>query len=671
MPGLTTDQRAAIFNRYGGLVRTYFSEQAMHEVRFAYRSRLDPTDVEFYAYLRLASVLAAGCRLPLILERITLAPSFNQERVLVESRGGIEGRLAVHSYLRRRGRRVIPQTFPNWRVRSTYSTPENALAAAAACSLLSELQILAMQLPIEGTREAILVREISDAVEKALRDPALGEALGMPLPEITSVDAESLFARVAERWQTRRISNLAYLELWRWADDFRKRGLAADGILTGLAYSDDFDNRLFEIFSLASVGDALKALGFEERVARPLHERSKGPVFEMAHPDAGLTVSVFFQKGDGVLWTSGAPREWEKLAGVPDIVVAPDSTRLPVMIIDAKNRYRGSELEASFAEEAYKMLGYFENFSRQMRIQGRGPIGGLIFLSRQGSGPIRRYKSRSGGVLVAAALDPCDQGPDGSSGARPLLEEMLRSVGLLGGRPDVTSALQEIKESVWGTGGQVVNAEAEVEAEDRVLARVHELVVAQYGIPGPALREAHQALELHLLGSIWSKLDDDVQSLLATSEVFWAQHHLGFGMDFAPVVVELSRAMEIIISRMLFEPFRRWADARGLPSGASSLTLGQMRAMVERAKAVATGSSRSAEAAALHDFLSTHGVTAYAYGEFLDEVHFVNLLRRRAAHKAIVTGSEAGELRNRMLGVGSANPILAKLLMNLAPLRNL
>src|SRR5690606_30825074 len=105
--------------------------------------------------------------------------------------------------------------------------------------------------------------------------------------------------------------------------------------------------------------------------------------------------------------------------------------------------------------------------------------------------------------------------------------------------------------------GAVAEGET-VQAEDEVLARIHELVAAQYGVPGPALLQARQGLELHLLGSMWSELDDDVQSLLATGEVFWAQHHLAFGMDFAPVVVELSRALEVVINRMLFEPFRRW-----------------------------------------------------------------------------------------------------------------
>lgn len=46
----------------------------------------------------------------------------------------------------------------------------------------------------------------------------------------------------------------------------------------------------------------------------------------------------------------------------------------------------------------------------------------------------------------------------------------------------------------------------------------------------------------------------------------------------------------------------------------------------------------------------------------------MNSLRRRAAHKDIVTGLEAGLLRERMLGVGTASPIVARLVTNLREL---
>ena len=449
MATLAADQRDAILNRYGGLVRTYFSRQQLEEARFAYRPRLSADEIEFHAYLRLSGILAAGRQLPGILRRITLAPSRSQERVLLNSRGQVAGRLDVRSYLRRRGQLTIPRTFPNWRALLTYLIPENALATATARSLLSELQALSIRLPLENTGEESQVKQITEAIEQLLREPALAESSQLSLPNISSEESEYLFAQVAERWNTRRISNVAYNELWQWADAHRKRGFSEGGALPGLAYSEEFDNRLFEIFCLGELREAFAQLGFRERTIRPLHERNLGPILEVEHSDSSLVISTYFQKGEGVVWTEGFPRDWQGIVGVPDICLVVSSPQFPVIIVDAKNRYRGSELEGSFSEELYKMLGYFQNFSLRTRVQKRGPVGGLVFLSRDKVSTLRMFESRSGGKLVVAALDPCDASP--TSVARQLLEKLLSEIEFLGGVPAAALTLSDDKETAWNT----------------------------------------------------------------------------------------------------------------------------------------------------------------------------------------------------------------------------
>ena len=430
MATLAADQRDAILNRYGGLVRTYFNLQQLEEVRFAYRPRLSADEVEFHAYLRLSSILAAGQQLPRILRRIALAPSRSQERVLLNSRDQVAGRLDVRSYLRRRGQLTRPRTVPNWRALLTYLTPENALVTATARSLLSELQALSIRLPLENTSEGSQVKQITEAIEQLLREPALAESSQLSLSDVSSEESKYLFAQVAERWNTHRISNVAYNELWQWADAYRKRGLSKGGALPGLVYSEEFDNRLFEIFCLGELREAFAQLGFYEKTIRPLHERNMGPILEVEHSDSRLVISAYFQKGEGVVWTEGFPRNWQGIGGVPDICLVVHSSRFPVIIVDAKNRYKGSDLKESFSEELYKMLGYFQNFSLRTRVQERGPVGGLIFLSRDKVSTLRMFESRSGGKLAVAALDPCDASP--GSVASQLLEELLNEIGLMG-----------------------------------------------------------------------------------------------------------------------------------------------------------------------------------------------------------------------------------------------
>lgn len=659
MSVLTDDQRAAIIARYGGLVRTYFSTSELSEARFSYRARLEASRVEFHDYLRLATVLASGRSLPAILHRITRAPSRRQRRRLFQSRGRLQGRIDVVSYLRNRNRLADVPVYPTWRTDTTYVTPENALAASAAASLVRELQVLSARLPIAGTSEGVLVRRIVSAIDELVREPALAEPLSARMPSVFGSGAEQLLSRVQLRWQTRRISNTAYADLWRWVTAFRRRGLSDDGLIRGLAYSEAFDDRLFEIYLLGCVRAALRSLGFEERVVRPLHQRQL-PIFEFLHPLSGLSLNVHFQRGSGVVWTDPAAREWPDISGVPDVALVPVSTTHPVLLLDAKNRDRGVDLEESIGGELYKMLGYFHNFARTLRVGDRGPAAGLVFASNAGVGAVRTYSSQSGGLLCAVALDPTDD----TAGSRvvDMVQELLRAIGLTGGRPPVAQELALAKRA-----GDVNEVDPEVTAE-AVLERVHRITATHYAADVSAIQSASQSIELNLLGHSWASLDEEVHLLIATAEVFWAEHRLATGLDFAPVVVELGRAVETILHKGLFLPFAAWAEKQNLDSSPPTQSLGRMKAIIESASGA--GTRRTGEAAALRTFLETHDLLEYAQSQLLDDLNYVNRLRRRAAHQDVMTGVEAGEMRERVLGVGRERPILAALIESLDSARD-
>lgn len=631
--------------RYGGLVRTYFSNEELGELRYAYRPRLDFIDVEFYSYLRLAAILASAQRLPDILRRITLAPSHVQERELAWSRGGLSGRLDVPSYLRSWRANGSTRGYPGWRVHASFVTPENMLAAEAAQGVVAELQTLSSRLPLTGRSEGALVVRIVDALERFLREPALGEALARAPRGVLGEAGERLLERVAERWRTRRISNTAYAELWRWVAKYRKVGLMPgdEAELHGVAYSEGFDNRLYELFCLGWIRDGLRGLGFSELEARPVHESTTRPVLEVQHPSTGLRMCAYFQRGDRVFWTESLPREWPEIRGIADIALVPETTTHPVIVIDAKNRHRGNQLEEPLSDELYKMLGYFENFSRRVRVAGRGPVGALLFVSRSGLTGPRTFSSRGGGYLVAMALDPLSD--ESVSTAPSFVEDLFAHAGLAGGQTHVSSALHEIK--------------AANISEEEIVERIHELTIAEYCRPGAAYDEAVRDLELHLLGDAWGRLTDDAQRFIATAEVFWGEHRFALGIDFAPVVVELARAMESLLSKWLFERVTV-TPASGTKD---RLMLGQMRAQLEMVRQGVT----NPPVAALRAELDRMSATVYAVDELEPELGFVNVLRRQAAHKDTISGTEAGQLRNRLLGVGASPAVLVGLIERFAP----
>jgi hypothetical protein len=669
MAGLSAPQRAAILQRYGGLVRTYFTGEELRKAYFAYRPRLDAMEVEFHEYLRLAAVLETGQELVGILTNISLAPSFAQERVHVDARGQLNGPLDVRSYLQRYGRQTTPRTFPIRRVRGTYATPENALAATAGLTLLGELQQLGANLSLGDSSEARLARTLVAEVEQLLGGPVLGWAAAARLPMLVGRQADPLLERVAERWRTRRISNLAYWELLNWADRYRRRGLEPgdDASLAGVAYAEGFDDRLFEIYTLACVRDAFSALGFQERAVRPLHESKRGAVLEVGHPHTGLTLGVHFQRAAQLLWTEVVPREWEEIGGIPDIVLAPSSSQNPVMIIDAKNRDRGADARGT-TEELYKMLGYFHNFSRRLRVRDRGPLGALVFRSPGGTSELKEYRPRQGGGgLFTVALDPCDPHRPGWVGVKLLLEGLLRGAGLLADRVPLSEQVRAVKQRAWATSSLLT----EEMAEQQVLQELHDVLTAAYADRDEDLHQARNILEQHLLGQAWSYLDENVRSVLTTGEVFWADHQLAVGLDFAPVVAELARSMEIVLEDHLFAPSRAWGRSRGLEPVKDRLELGTMRVLLEEAEKVGQGRppGKTQGVVGLDRFLHEHGLTTYAYNDLIGDLLYVNGPRRRAAHKEVLTGIEAREFREQMLGVGSATSILARLLESLAPLR--
>ena len=158
--------------------------------------------------------------------------------------------------------------------------------------------------------------------------------------------------------------------------------------------------------------------------------------------------------------------------------------------------------------------------------------------------------------------------------------------------------------------------------------------------------------------------------VLATGELFWTDHQLAVGLDFAPVVAELARALEISLEEMLFAPSRTWARARGLGPVQDKPELGTMRVLLEKAARINAGAlpDRTPGTLGLNGFLVAGGVANYCYDDLIQDLHYANGPRRRAAHKEVLTGVEAREFRERVLGVGSATSILARLAERLGPL---
>lgn len=672
MATLTPDQRNAIVARCRGLVATYFTTSQLRGIQLddlGPAGRADPA-LEFHDHLRLSTLLPRGAALCSLLSRALLAPSIEQQVMIAQSRGRLDGPIDPASAARHAGRRDAPRTFHVRRVVTHHTTPENVLAASAARSLVDELQRLTarIQLP-KHSSEAGLARDVLDAAQSALDGGPLAECSN-DIVELAGDAGDALLMKIEERWRSRRISNRAYADIARWVRANRSRALGADGLLTGLAYSDDFDNRLFEIFTLNLVRQGLEAQGYDCSVSRPLHRAKKLPAMEFTHPDTSEVLDLFFQRAEGVVWTATAPRAWSGITGIPDVVLAPRSTSHPVVLIDAKNRDRGrppdDEEEVvgrhGTSDELHKMLGYFTNFERRCRVGLRGPAGALVYSSTVGTTELWESNSEAGGSLTTIAVDPRDGNlaePNGP--AAVLLDQLLRSIGLLGGeRPGGWAADKQLEELRAGIAD---DPETE-EGAAQISAEVHEWLAANYGSDPTRVAKASQVLDAHMLGVSWGLLTDDERRFLATAEVFWEDHSGAANLDFGPVVLELAKVFESLAERLLVAPLKEWAD-HGNRYLSKVETIGDIRAELQRASELAPGVRNPKGARTLADFLEATGRWDAAK-VLLPILNKLNPLRRAAAHPKQVTCATARSARAWILGVGPEPSSLSEVISALS-----
>jgi hypothetical protein len=315
---------------------------------------------DFVREFRLRHAIAVSSLLPDVIQAIETRLSHESSLVRVESRGTIRGRLDVPRYLSRRATlRSFPRLYPVVRSQFTYGTPENLLARLG----LSESRSALRDNPFtRKTAESVAVGELLLWATDHLRRRPWDE---LPDPGTRQRLLNETVARVRRR-QTGNDHGYQLLLDWfdswtldlgRLGDDRRDQLVAG---LLALPFGDAFWEKVFEVWCLLLVSNALDALGWQRIDGpKPLHVKGK-PIYEYLSSTGDL-ISVRFQSQSPLppgVWSyrGGGP-----LRGIPDISLAAEGGG-PPLLIDAKYRLIKSGAALTRSEETYKMLGYAENF---------------------------------------------------------------------------------------------------------------------------------------------------------------------------------------------------------------------------------------------------------------------------------------------------------------------
>ena len=536
-PGsFSTDGRDAAIRGALPYLSTYFADAPTWTLRT--RSDVGTADQELdelAAVVRMRVAIAAAGELESILAALDGRASFQYTRNADDSRGALRGKLDVTRYVQTRARPEAPRRYPIRTIRRRYATPENALAAYAARWVSAELGRSPVHLLAETSPERRDIRGWRASLARRLRQPVLAEASDLAIEARRRAALDLLLDQVEARVERGHVAATdAYRRLIEWARRFDpERAAAQPGVISWAMYDDRFDTKLFEIWSLAMLVEALRMhLGDPIVGPRPLYERGLKPI--AVWRVASARVLVHFQWAlsrlgqPGARWSYAEPSEGP-LRGVPDIGVVverPGISPIP-MIIDPKLRRR----EQAPTDEIYKLIGYFGNLRGDPQ-----PLGAIVFYS-PGEPQLYRLKSSHGGHLLAVGVDPADEAT-AAGHFEAIASLVLSAAGIA----------QDTLVQLRPPTGAIAASEDDV-AQERQDAAVEAMKSAVGARPEGTLDPVRKTTAANLHG-VWDLLTDEAQMMIVTAEYFG--QHAPREADHSGPLLGLAATCERILYDVLF-----------------------------------------------------------------------------------------------------------------------
>jgi hypothetical protein len=401
----TTGGRRSAINASLPLLVTYFAGAHTWELEVSPQLGTGAPDAElaeFAAATRLRASLAAADRLVDVVERIIARPTFRYTHVAAESVGTIQGRLDLARYSRQRGRVDVPRRYPIRLVERGAATPENILVTYAVSWIERELAGTPARLLPVASPEFRELRRLADRLARLRTAPLLARTLVQATEVWRRSNVEALLDRVAQRLAAGHVAHPGpYQELADWMTaSLAGEPVAELGERDWSFYDDRFDTKLFEIWCLTQLADAItRRVGAPTGRAVSLAARAQGPIYTWTV--GPHVVRLHFQPPLHTLTPGGVRWQYDPgggpLMGFPDLAVSCDGPDgQDIALFDPKLRRRS----AAPTEELYKLLGYFANLHHDQ------PARGAILYYGPGAPASFALRAAGGGELRALGVDP-------------------------------------------------------------------------------------------------------------------------------------------------------------------------------------------------------------------------------------------------------------------------
>lgn len=653
-------------------INQYFSSFStqMQDIDYSIRSgEVNDIDIEIYLRIVLANIETLHA-LILDLESCLSMSQVDQEVVFA---GEIQGRLDVGKYTKNLAQSHFPREYPCVVKSRTYASPENVYVIFIINNVLKMLDEFKKFLLDKGNSafsELGLIEHHSRAFRlfstkayfKDCQDSAnkIMKSYGDRYPD----DLKNLIVSRMHKGKIR--SAHIYNRIFEWYNTYKYGSVLelSTQKLSILRYSDDFANRLFELWCLYYIKETFVS-SFDAVVLEEKNIMNVGDsyVFKLSVPTGGM-LEIYYQKGVNLYWDNEDELIWKYikegkchgLRGIPDISIRYTAKKDALVMVDIKNRVRTS---GSNSEEIYKMIGYFGNFRKTFEERFSSEVkkqGALIF--RNDYMPSDEYlESENGYRLMTISAGVGEDVAINKNQFKKLCKYVLDVHGIDGTTSEIMGSYSQVQKKM----GAFIDSDSEeyiYELNERNHTTIQQLF--SYGDLAQLLPAYKDRLEADHFPHIWKSLSEKTQGILAMAECLYSGISACETADYAPICLEYCRAIEVEMNELIFSPFKASSNVNQLAQRnyfydklkeTRDMTLGECVYLLDKCFH-RTYPLIELRRKIQHDIKQNTKLL----NDAVDILRTLNeTVRRLSAHTTVMTYEDLISTRQQVLGIGNLN----------------
>ncbi len=673
---LFTDEQIECLYADGGFlsfISQYFSSFSTCIQEIGYEldtTRISNADMEIYLRIVLANVETLH---ELISDLDSCLSMAHVDKEVVFT-GNIQGRLNVSQYTQNLAQGRYPKDYPCVIKAKTYVTPENVYVIFIIRNILEMLDGFKKLLKNKGNTAIYSELNLIEKHSKAFRMfstkayfkecQQLTEQMRKSYGTVFPFEQMNIIYNRIHKGKIRNAVN--YQKIFEWYDSFRQGSVVESNSkrLDVLRYSDDFANKLFELWCLYSIKKTFisefEAVLVEEK---NIMDAGDGYVYKLSVPTGGL-LEIYYQKGANLYWQTEEDLVWrynkdgslKGLRGIPDISIRYIAQKDSLIMVDIKNRVRKS---GTNTEEIYKMIGYFTNFRRAFEEHYSKEVkrqGALIFRNDTNEFD-ELLESENGYRLMTLSAGVGEEPNLNEVQFKKLCKYVLDVQGIDGTTSEIMGSFSKAYKSI-GVSFNSDSDECIYELSERNHVVIQNLF--SYGELAEQLSRYKERLKKDHFPHVWERLASKTQDILAMAECLYCGVNDCDSADYAPICLEYCRALEVEMNELIFTPFKGSVDVFRLAQRnyyydklkeAREMTLGECVFFLDKC------THPSHPLIELKRNVQTNiKQNRTLLGEAVGVLRSLNEnIRRLSAHTTVMRYGDLIDTRQKVLGIGNLN----------------